>query len=248
MKIKILGTGNAFNLQARLNSSFLLDIDEKIILVDCGFTVPFALQKENISYSSVDYIFVTHYHGDHYAGLASFILALKHVSKQYKPLNIVGPGNVKAKVVELMSVLYPGSSSLVEKLNINFLSVPVNGGSIKLCKFEVDIYKMIHSEASLPVGYIFKINNFKLGFSGDTSWHTGIPLFVNRCDKIILECNFSERLGESHISVDELEASSEIQLKKKDIYLTHLHEDSSYRARNLGYNTLSDSDELYFKT
>ena len=45
MKIKILGTGNAFNLQARLNSSFLLDIDEKLILVDYGFTVPFALQK-----------------------------------------------------------------------------------------------------------------------------------------------------------------------------------------------------------
>ena len=98
MKIKVLGTGNAFNQEARFNSAFSIEMNSATILVDCGFTVPLALQKEGVEFSSIDYIVITHYHGDHYAGLASILLGLKYVSPQYKKLTIIGPGNVSEKL------------------------------------------------------------------------------------------------------------------------------------------------------
>jgi len=248
MKVKVLGTGNAFNQQCRLNSSFLLDSQDLRILIDCGFTAPLALQKEKIEFSSIDYVFITHYHGDHFAGIASLLLGLKYVFKQHKKLTIIGPGDVKAKVIELLTVLYAGTEVMVYELNIEFVSVPIEGSTLNIGEMHVDVHKMIHSEASLPVGYVLKINTFRIGFSGDTSWHDGIIPFVNSCDKVILECNFSETIGEGHISVEELECSIEIQEKKADLYLTHLYEGSSKKASKFGYQTLSDGDELNFET
>jgi ribonuclease BN (tRNA processing enzyme) len=247
MKVNVLGTGNAFNLQGRMNSSYLVDTEQHRILVDCGFTVPLALQNEQIEFSSIDYVFITHYHGDHFAGLAALLLGLKYVYKQKKLLKIIGPGDVKSKVIGLMKALYFGSENLVDELKIEFISVPVQGGEFRSGEVIFDVHKMIHSEAALPVGYVLKVNRFNIGFSGDTSWHDGIIPFVNSCDKVILECNFSETVGKGHISVEELESSMEIQKRKEDLYLTHLYEGSARKANELGYQTLTDGDALIFE-
>ena len=107
---------------------------------------------------------------------------------------------------------------------------------------------MVHSELALPVGYILNLEGRKIGFSGDTCWHEGIIDFLAKSDKVILECNFVEKIGEGHISVDELESSREIQKRKTDVYLTHLYEGSSQKAKELGYNTFADGDVLNFET
>ena len=248
MEIKVLGTGNAFNQQSRMNSSFFIHSGDQNILIDCGFTVPLALHNENIDPSSIDMIFITHYHGDHYAGLSSLLLSLKYIYKQQKPLKICGPGDVKSKIKELLSVLYNGNESLLDELAIDFFSVPSEGGLLTIGELEVEVYKMIHSLKALPVGYVLNLNEFKIGFSGDTCWHSGVEQFLSDCDKAIIECSFSEKIGEGHISVDELEASAKIQQKKKDIYLTHLYSESSKKAKDFGYNVLEDGDRLNFKS
>ena len=247
MKVKVLGTGNAFNQEARLNSAYLIEITQATILVDCGFTVPLALQKERIQFSSLDYILITHYHGDHYAGLASLILGLKYVSPQHKQLTIIGPGNIKEKLIDLFEVLYPGTKDLINELNINFVSVNRIGDKLKTKYFNLEVFPMKHSEIALSVGYIFEKNGFKIGFSGDTSWHDGLASFIQACDKLILECNFVKKVDVGHISIQELESSELIQFKKKHIYLTHLHEKSAKMANELGYNFLNDGEKLYFK-
>ncbi len=248
MKIKVLGTGNAFNQEARFNSSYLIKSNGINTLIDCGFTVPLALQNESIEFSSIDYILITHYHGDHYAGLASLLLGLRYASPQYKNLTIIGPGNIKEKVEGLFKVLYPGTEDLLTQLNINFQSVLTSGDKLKTKDFNLEIYPMVHSSDALPVGYVFEKNRLKVGFSGDTSWHNGLIPFIKSCDKLIIECNFVQKVGEGHISIEELEASELIQLKKKNIYLTHLYSESANKSKQLGYNTLSDGDDLYFKS
>ena len=156
MKIKVLGTGNAFNQEARLNSAYLIETTQATILIDCGFTVPLALQKASIQFSSIDYILITHYHGDHYAGLASLLLGLKYVSPQYKKLTIIGPGDVKEKLIDLFEVLYPGTKGLINELHIDFMPVNHLGDKLQTKYFDLEIYPMEHSDLALPVGYIFE--------------------------------------------------------------------------------------------
>ncbi|MBO72743.1 MAG: hypothetical protein CMD35_03910 [Flavobacteriales bacterium] len=248
MEITVLGTGNAFSEDTRFNSAFLIKTNKFNALIDCGFTVPLALQKEGIPFSSIDYILITHYHGDHYAGLASLLLGLKYVSPQYKKLTIIGPGDLEQKVYTLLNVLYPGTERLIQDLNIEFKGVNPSGEELKTKDFNLEIHPMIHSDLALPVGYVLQSNGFKMGFSGDTAWHDGVTSFLTNCSNAILECNFSEKIGEGHISVEELEASEIVQKKKKNIFLTHLHTESSEKAKKLGYNVLSDGDVLNFKS
>ena len=65
MKIKILGSGSAFDVE-KTNSSFL--VDDK--LVDCGYNVFTKLRKENIN---VNEVFITHIHFDHIGSLETLI-------------------------------------------------------------------------------------------------------------------------------------------------------------------------------
>ncbi|MFT4898728.1 MAG: ribonuclease BN (tRNA processing enzyme) [Flavobacteriales bacterium] len=247
MNVKVLGSGNAFNQDERLNSAYLINSHNKNILVDCGFTVPYALQKLKFPFCDLDYIFITHYHGDHYAGLSALLLGLKYIYPLEKELTIVGPGDVRGKVLELLKVLYGGTEKILDELNLKFVSVDQNGGKYKEGDLCFESVLMKHSEKAEPVGYLLRLEGKNIGFSGDTCWHDGVEPFVHACDKVFLECNFADKVGEGHISVDELESSQVIQQLKSQIYLSHLYEGSALKANSLGYNILSDGDALNFK-
>lgn len=244
MKLTVLGSGNAFSQSGRLNSSYLIG-DNQDVLIDCGFTVPLSLQKIQVPFNQIKAIFITHYHGDHFAGLAAFLLGLKYISPQKEVLTIIGAGDVKQKCVELLQVLYPGNENIVDELNLVFIgSETALLHPVKMSCYSFKALKMIHSEKSFPFGFIFQIDAITIGFTGDTCWHSGVEELITQSDFALVECNFSEKVGEGHISVEELEGSDVFNAKKQYIYLTHLSPYSAAKAKLLGCNVLSDFDVL----
>jgi len=135
----------------------------------------------------------------------------------------------------------------IKALNILKNQFNQNGGKYKEGDLCFESVLMKHSEKAEPVGYLLRLEGKNIGFSGDTCWHDGVEPFVHACDKVFLECNFADKVGEGHISVDELESSQVIQQLKSQIYLSHLYEGSALKANSLGYNILSDGDALNFK-
>ena len=242
LRVKVLGSGNAFNQGNRLNSSYLVEFKDKKILIDCGFTTPLALQQNNIPSNEIDFVLITHYHGDHFAGLSAFLLALNYTSPQKKQLVIIGAEDVKQKVYDLVKTLYPGSEKILKKLDINFQTITKK---MILGEIIVESIPMIHSIASLPFGFVIDFDSYKIGFSGDTSWHEGVECLIAKSDYVFLECNLAKKLGKGHLSVEELEESELVQSKKDQIYLTHLSDVSYLLALEKGYKCLSDGD--YFK-
>lgn len=246
-QLKILGSGNAFNEGIRLNSAYVLASDNKNILIDCGFTVPYALQKAEISFNSIDYIFITHYHGDHVAGISAFLLALKYIYPQNKKLVVVGPGNVKTKLAAVLQVLYPGAEELLDTLNLEFINVHFQEKrKYSINELDFEVFPMQHSSEVLPVGYIFNNKKFKIGFTGDTGWHNALEDFLKKIDIAIVECNFAEKLGQAHLSVEELEKNPFVEKYKNQIYLTHLTAESALKAIEKGFHTLKDFEEYSF--
>ena len=91
MKAIILGSGSKGN-------STLLVTDNKIILIDVGFSYPktkMLLENNNYSLDDIDFILITHEHKDHISGLASLVKhAKKNVyipSSMFKAINKVVP-------------------------------------------------------------------------------------------------------------------------------------------------------------
>lgn len=243
VKVRVLGSGNAFNQNNRLNSSYLVESKEQKILIDCGFTTPLALQQNDIPCNEIDAVLITHYHGDHFAGLSAMLLALSYTSLQKKQLLIVGAEDVEDRVRELVKVLYPGSEKVFNTLDIKFQTITK---SFKIGGISVEAIPMIHSVEALPYGFILDFNFKKIGFSGDTCWHAGVVDLITRVDAVFLECNLVKKVGKGHISVEELEESKLVQSKKSNIYLTHLSGASYRLAEEKDYNCIADADTYTF--
>ncbi|CAK0761564.1 Lactamase_B domain-containing protein [Gammaproteobacteria bacterium] len=64
----LLGTGNAESLRY-WNTNALVRTGEANILIDCGFTIKYALAEVGLTLREIDAVFVTHAHGDHVHGL-----------------------------------------------------------------------------------------------------------------------------------------------------------------------------------
>jgi len=66
--LQLIGTGNSESLRF-WNSSALIYSENSKILIDCGFTIKYALAAQQLTLKDIDAVFITHIHGDHVHGL-----------------------------------------------------------------------------------------------------------------------------------------------------------------------------------
>ncbi|HEY8838625.1 MAG TPA: MBL fold metallo-hydrolase, partial [Dehalococcoidia bacterium] len=80
----------------------LLESDNGRTLIDCGMTAMVSLARFGIDPGTVDTILVTHLHGDHFGGLAPFILEAQFNAREggnfparTRALCIAGPADTE---------------------------------------------------------------------------------------------------------------------------------------------------------
>lgn len=86
------------------------------ILIDCGEGTQNQLLRFGIRHTNIEYICISHLHGDHYFGLTGLISTMSLMGRQ-KELHIVGPPGLK-EIVELQ-ILHGGM-----KLNFELVFYP----------------------------------------------------------------------------------------------------------------------------
>lgn len=79
IKLTLLGTGTFFVTKDRSSSAFLLEADDKKVLMDCGPGTLMRLSQVGVSVEDLDYIFITHFHADHTSlSFPSFFASIKY--------------------------------------------------------------------------------------------------------------------------------------------------------------------------
>lgn len=68
----------------------MVTIGTSCFLVDCGEACQIQLKKYKVKVSKIDFIFISHLHGDHYLGLMGLISSM-HLARREKLLTIFGP-------------------------------------------------------------------------------------------------------------------------------------------------------------
>ena len=96
-ELTILGSSSATPLFNRNPTAQLLNINEKFYLIDCGEGTQQQLLRYGLKAQRIDYIFISHLHGDHYLGLVGLISSM-HLNGRTKELKLFGPP-------ELMEIL-----------------------------------------------------------------------------------------------------------------------------------------------
>lgn len=98
-EVTILGSSSATPIFNRNPTAQVLNINEKLYLVDCAEGTQQQMLRFEVKASRIDYIFISHLHGDHYLGLVG-LLSSMHLNGRTRLLTIFCPPALK-EIVDL---------------------------------------------------------------------------------------------------------------------------------------------------
>ena len=108
MRVVFTGVGEAFDERLG-NSSLLVRPDSGMVLLDCGFTAPFAFWRcaldAGLDPMDLGAVWISHLHGDHFMGLPALLLRLREEGRS-QPLTIVGPTGTAEAVLQATTLAY----------------------------------------------------------------------------------------------------------------------------------------------
>ncbi|MFD2200692.1 ribonuclease Z [Shivajiella indica] len=149
-QITVLGSNSAIPAHGRNQTSQLVNIANTFLLIDCGEGTQIQLRKFKLKFSRIDYIFISHLHGDHFFGLMGLISSF-HLHKRTRLLTIFGPNGLD----EIITVQLKHSNT---RLNFPVRFVPTNPEMKELVleekKFQVYTFPLKHRIAC--TGFLIK--------------------------------------------------------------------------------------------
>lgn len=93
-EISILGCGSAVPTARHAATAQLINIHEKIFLVDCGEGTQTQIWKSGVKVTNMNNIFISHAHGDHFLGLMPLISSLTLMFNRTKDLHLWLPADL----------------------------------------------------------------------------------------------------------------------------------------------------------
>lgn len=93
-EVTILGSSSATPIFNRNPTAQVLNVNERLFLIDCGEGTQQQLIKNGIKSQRINHIFISHLHGDHYLGLVGLLSSL-HLNGRTRPMFIYGPPDLK---------------------------------------------------------------------------------------------------------------------------------------------------------
>ena len=94
MKLTILGCYAATPRTFTNPTSQILEIKNRLFLIDCAEGTQVQLRKNKIRFSKINHIFISHLHGDHFFGLIGLVSTFTLLNRT-TDLHIYGPKGIK---------------------------------------------------------------------------------------------------------------------------------------------------------
>lgn len=136
--LNILGCGSALPTTRHLATSQVVNLRDKLYMIDCGEGTQVQMRKMRIKFSRLNHIFISHLHGDHCFGLPGLLSTLGMLGRNGE-LVIHGPKDIEAYLQPVLALfckelpytvrinpVNPGKSELIwEDRSLKVYSVPL---------------------------------------------------------------------------------------------------------------------------
>lgn len=96
--IHILGCGSALPTTKHLPSTQIVNVRDKLFMIDCAEGCQLQLRKTGLKFSRMNHIFISHLHGDHCFGLIGLISTFDLLGRTSQ-LHIYSPGETLEKLL-----------------------------------------------------------------------------------------------------------------------------------------------------
>ena len=238
MQLRFVGCGDAFGSGGRSNTCFHLTGAHTNLLIDCGASALPAMKQFGIVPNDIDLILITHFHGDHFAGLP-FLLLDAQFSRRSRPLVIAGPQGIALRLAQVMEALFENSSTTKPKFELSVVAL-MPGESRTFGTVTVTPFPVVHGDSGGPfLGYRLAAEGRVIAYSADTEWtDTLIPL-AREADLFIAEAYCYDRIVKNHLSLTTLAAHLPA-INPKRLILTHMSDDMLERLPTLTYTAAHD--------
>ena len=240
--IQFIGSGDAFGSGGRMNTCFMVRAQSANFLIDCGATSLVAMRQQNVDPNLIDYIFISHLHGDHFAGLVFYLMDARYISHRENPLKIIGPKGIEKRVIDTINVMYPGCWDKENTFEIVFIEL-VHDTQPQFGPISVTPYHAKHLQDGNDFILRFEVDGKIITFSGDTGWTEDLVAASNHADLLITECFFYQETSAFHMDYGTIFANKE-RLDCKQIILTHLGPNALLHQNDMIFDVAFDGMTL----
>ena len=196
--VTILGSNSAIPTLQRNPSAHLLNVNERIFLIDCAEGTQLQLRKYRIHFQRIRHIMISHLHGDHYFGLLG-LLTTFHLLGRKDEIHLYAPPELEEIIriqleASLTRLIYPvtfhplvadGIQPIFEDERVTAHSFP-----------------LLHSVPTF--GFVFreKVKIRKIpatrsyAYCSDTAYTEGIIPYVQQVDLLYHEATFMQDMAE----------------------------------------------------
>lgn len=164
--ITVLGSSSALPTSKKFPSAHVVNIHERFFLIDCGEGTQIQLRRFKIKFSSINHIFITHLHGDHFFGLFGLISSLSLLGR-INDLHIYSPGDLKKTIYSVLRKKEIPFNIFFHRLEYSEKALIYESKSIKISCFplnhRIETYGFILEEKQKQRNIIKeKISKYKL--------------------------------------------------------------------------------------
>jgi len=220
VRITCLGSGDAFSSGGRRMSGYFIETPESALLLDCGPTVLEAFRSLRLSADSLDVVFLSHMHGDHFGGMPFLFLHYMFVEPRTRPLRIAGSPGTESRVRSLFELTYESTAAEQLPFDLSFTEaipdVAIETKDIRIIPFPVP-----HQASPQSLGCEVIVGDRKIVYSGDSGWTEELPARTQGADIFLCECAFFESRMDTHLDYP-LIMKNRHRFGAKRILLTHL--------------------------
>lgn len=237
-EVVFIGTSDAFGAGGRRQAAVLARGARGTILLDCGATTGSGLQELGIPRDEIDTILVSHFHGDHFAGIPLLLLAALYQDERRHPLRIAGPPEIELRVRALARAMGHPLEDRQWSFPIEFSEVSA-GQEREVGPARIRAFDTQHQLEAHPQGYRVDIGSEIIAYSGDTGWFDDLPRLSAGADLFICECTLHRQVLDFHLNLETIEAHVQ-DFDCGRLLLTHLGEEMAERRGQCSIDTADD--------
>ena len=241
MKVRFLGSGDAFGSGGRFQTCIHVESGVSQLLLDCGASSLIAMRRFGVDPQAIDTVILSHLHGDHFGGVP-FLILDGQFKRRTRPLLVAGPPGVEKRVREALEVFFPGSSRIERKFETRFVEL-ADRVAVEVGPVHVTGYEVSHASGAPPFALRITGEGKIVTYSGDTEWTESLIDAARGADLFIAEALSYDKRIRYHLDLATLlEHRSRLDCRR--LILTHMGEDVLARLDGLAVEAAEDGKQL----
>lgn len=219
-RVTVLGSGDAYGSGGRFHSAYLVEAPGRTFLIDCGPTILQSLKRVQRAPSIVDFVLLSHHHGDHFGGVPFLLMEYLYEEPRKRPLTVYGPAGTEQRVRNLFAALYEHSAQQPLPFPLRFEEM-TPGTRRTIDGVDVLPFAVPHTPDLTALAYRIEVAGRTILYSGDSAWTEDFVTQSRGADLFLCECSTYETRLSIHLAYPEIAARAR-DLGCRRLLLSHL--------------------------